>query len=578
MILAIGSGGGGCDVKLVNVSSWSCDGGMVVSIDTVASVADGGGRGGDAGDSGVVVLVLIDELVGSRGRLVGVDGGGVGGRGIYGSIWYLDDKSQIKDSVRMAEIGLTSAWTLDDFKVAIAKYISSPPMSDTNLKVKLWLSIVLHKMSGLSAKALVVLPCYVSLEIGQFVIAKLATHRAREKEEKEAKKRKRLADEFYELLHASKFQPMLLAQQAQPYGSGSSQQFLPLGHANVAMSQPSQIQFPQPMQQVTSRPVVGMHSPWEDLLWLLSIGFRCSIHILRKYILLSSLTAGITTTRLMLDEFKLACEKDTISHASDFGSISVVKTSSPGADGSLVSAYGAKSSPIVVSPAANLPTIVASESSSLYGKVSSLMIETVETKNSSEPTSPAVANSEKIGIAVTLEILSRHRFETTTAQDAVVYGDGFSSENRENVKKDAAITEIGGATPSDEKTVELEPLVYESKAEAKSAFKTLLESANIGSDCTWDQAISIFEHDERFKAVERAKDREDLFEDYVEELEKKEHQKALEEQKRNRVEYLEFLKSCDFIKASSQWQKVQDRLETDERRSRLEKIDRLEIF
>ncbi|PHT69319.1 hypothetical protein T459_28806 [Capsicum annuum] len=119
MILRFGSGGGGCDVKLVNVSSWSCDGGMVVSIDTVASVADGGGRGGDASDN------------------------------------------------------------------------------------------VLHKMSGLSAKALVVLPCYVSLEVGQFVIAKLFVfeellERARETEEKEAKKRKRLADEFYELIHASK--------------------------------------------------------------------------------------------------------------------------------------------------------------------------------------------------------------------------------------------------------------------------------------------------------------------------------------------------------------------------------------
>ncbi|PHT74958.1 hypothetical protein T459_22235 [Capsicum annuum] len=83
---------------------------------------------------------------------------------------YLDHKSQIKDAIRMVEIGLTSAWTLDDFKVAIDKYISSPLMTDTNLKV-------LHKMSGLSAKALVVLPCYVSLEFGQFVIAKLATRR-----------------------------------------------------------------------------------------------------------------------------------------------------------------------------------------------------------------------------------------------------------------------------------------------------------------------------------------------------------------------------------------------------------------
>ncbi|KAM3267098.1 hypothetical protein P3L10_004093 [Capsicum annuum] len=56
------------------------------------------------------------------------------------------------------------------------------------------------------------------------------------------------------------FQPMLPAQQAQPYGSESSQQIQPLGHANVAMPQPSQIQFPQPMQQVTGRPVVGRHS------------------------------------------------------------------------------------------------------------------------------------------------------------------------------------------------------------------------------------------------------------------------------------------------------------------------------
>ncbi|KAF3645051.1 hypothetical protein FXO37_21160 [Capsicum annuum] len=131
-------------------------------------------------------------------------------------------------------------------------------------------------------------------------------------------------------LQIQEFQPMLLAQQAQPYSFGLSQQFLPLGHANVVMTQPSQIQFPQLMQQVTGRPVVGKHSmpqglsiphdfqrnlpksnnhmpgsggpnlplsssynvrPWEDLLWLLSISFPCSIHILMKYILLSSLTA-----------------------------------------------------------------------------------------------------------------------------------------------------------------------------------------------------------------------------------------------------------------------------------------------
>ncbi|PHT39679.1 hypothetical protein CQW23_18533 [Capsicum baccatum] len=168
-----------------------------------------------------------------------------------------------------------------------------------------------------------------------------------------------------------------------------------------------------------------------------------------------------------------------------------------------------------MSPPANLPTIMASKLSSLSGKVSSPMIKIVKMKNSSKPASPAVANSKKIGIAVTLgNSVKPPVSEITTTQDAVVYGDGFSLENRENVKKDDAVTEIGGATLSDLKIVKLGPLIYERKAEAKSEFKTFLESINIGSDCTWDQ----------------------------------EHAKALKEQKCNRVKYLEFLKSCDFIK------------------------------
>lgn len=576
------------------------------------------------------------------------------------------------------------------------------------------------------------------------------------------------------------FQPMLPPQQAQAYVSGSSQQFQPLGHANVVMPpQPSQIQFPQPMQQVAGRPVVGGHSmpqgppvphdfqrnplmsnnhipgsggpslplsssynqvsadssssqyqtqihdhrftsgvqPWMPTSnhnvnsgvqnagelaaplvvpeanygvdsvettpsdWIEHTSRNGKKYYYNRRTKISSWEKPLDlmtemeradastdwreftspegrkyyynkVTRKskwkMPDEVKLAREKDTISHASDFGSISSVNTSSPGADGSLISAQGAMSSPIAVSPVANLPTVMASESSSLSGKVSSPTTDAVEMPNSSDPALPAVANSEKIGIAVTLgnSVAIPVSSETTSAQDAVAYDDEVSLENREEVKQDGAVTEIRGATSSEEKTVEPGPSVYDSKVEAKSAFKTLLESANIGSDCTWDQAmraiindrrygalkslgerkqafneylsqrkkleaeerrvkqkkarddfrimledckeltpssrwskaISLFEHDERFKAVERAKDREDLFEDYVEGLEKKERARALEEQKRNRVEYLEFLKSCDFIKASSQWRKVQDRLEADERCPSLEKIDRLEIF
>ncbi|KAK7390989.1 hypothetical protein VNO78_19255 [Psophocarpus tetragonolobus] len=114
---------------------------------------------------------------------------------------------------------------------------------------------------------------------------------------------------------------------------------------------------------------------------------------------------------------------------------------------------------------------------------------------------------------------------------------------------------------------------------AREDFKKMLEeSTDLTSSTRWSKAVSIFENDERFKAVERDRDRRDMFETFLEELVNKERARVQEERKRNIMEYKKFLESCDFIKASTQWRKVQDRLEADERCSRLEKIDRLEIF
>lgn len=223
---------------------------------------------------------------------------------------------------------------------------------------------------------------------------------------------------------------------------------------------------------------------------------------------------------------------------------------------------------------------------------------------------------------------------------------GASAEDLEEAKKTMPTAGKINVTPLEDKTSEEEPVVYANKLEAKNAFKSLLESANVQSDWSWDQAmrviisdkrygalktlgerkqafneylnqrkkieveerrvkqrkarddfltmleeckdltssmrwskaITMFGHDERFNAVERSKEREDLFENYLVELQKKEKAKAAEEHKRRIAEYREFLESCDFIKANTQWRKVQDRLEDDERCARLEKIDRLDVF
>lgn len=114
---------------------------------------------------------------------------------------------------------------------------------------------------------------------------------------------------------------------------------------------------------------------------------------------------------------------------------------------------------------------------------------------------------------------------------------------------------------------------------AREDYKKMLEeSTELTSSTRWSKAVTMFENDQRFKALDRERDRRDLFDDHLEELRQKERAKAQEERRQHLIEYRQFLESCDFIKASTQWRKVQDRLEADERCSRLEKIDRLEIF
>ncbi|KAK2977685.1 hypothetical protein RJ640_006025, partial [Escallonia rubra] len=108
--------------------------------------------------------------------------------------------------------------------------------------------------------------------------------------------------------------------------------------------------------------------------------------------------------------------------------------------------------------------------------------------------------------------------------------------------------------------------------------KMLEESKDLTSSTRWSKAVTMFEDDDRFKAVDRPADREDLYKNYLVDLEKKEKTKAQEEYRQNRVEYRKFLETCGLIKVDTQWRKVQDRLEDDERCSRLEKFDRLEIF
>ncbi|PIA53570.1 hypothetical protein AQUCO_00900269v1 [Aquilegia coerulea] len=295
--------------------------------------------------------------------------------------------------------------------------------------------------------------------------------------------------------------------------------------------------------------------------------------------------------------------------------------------------------PVVPVPAVFTPLQAVGSISTVDVKIQSPV--SVVTPLSVNVSEKAEATTALMTTAATMSVI-----DDVSPQKVANSVDETSLQDLEEAKNTMAAAGKTNVTVLEEKTVEAELISYANKQDAKDAFKALLESANVESDWSWEQAmrviindkrygalkslserkqvfneylgqrkkqeaedrrtkqkqaredfikmledsdvltsttkwskaITIFEDDERFKAVERVRDREDIFESYITELQKKERAKAHEENKRNIREYKQFLQSCDFIKANSQWRKVQERLEQDERCSRLEKIDRLKIF
>ncbi|KAG8645716.1 pre-mRNA-processing protein 40A isoform X2 [Manihot esculenta] len=310
-------------------------------------------------------------------------------------------------------------------------------------------------------------------------------------------------------------------------------------------------------------------------------------------------------------------ETSSNSHTQAAGPPSVEKTPSS-SDASAFPAQGAPSSPVPVTPVAtvgNLQSESASESSALAVMSSSVTsnldgIQTAENPVSAVPgSSEATATGTGVD-ATTAQINNSSNF---SGQDNSGSANKAPTQDKEEAKNafkallesanvgsdwtwDQAMRVIindkrYGAlkTLGERKQAFNEYLGQKRKQEAEERrikqkkaredFRNMLEeSKELSLTTRWSKAVTMFENDERFKAVERERDRRDLFDAFLQELEVKERAKIQEERKRNVMEYRQFLESCDFIKVSTQWRKVQDRLEADERCSRLDKIDRLEIF
>lgn len=120
-------------------------------------------------------------------------------------------------------------------------------------------------------------------------------------------------------------------------------------------------------------------------------------------------------------------------------------------------------------------------------------------------------------------------------------------------------------SPLEDKTSEEEPVVYANKLEAKNAFKSLLESANVEADWSWDQAMRVIINDKRYGALKSLGERKQAFNEYLNQRKKIEAEERRVKQRKARDDFITMLEESKDLTSSTRWSKATTMFEDDER-------------
>ncbi|KAL2642815.1 hypothetical protein R1flu_010402 [Riccia fluitans] len=148
--------------------------------------------------------------------------------------------------------------------------------------------------------------------------------------------------------------------------------------------------------------------------------------------------------------------------------------------------------------------------------------------------------------------------EETLAGNRKEDGEEASAQDLEEAKKAMLLTGKINVTPVvEEKPSPMaeEPLTYANKAEAKNAFKELLESVHVESDWTWDQTMRVIINDKRYGALKTLGERKQAFNEYLAQRKKLEYEEKRLKQKKAREDFLSMLEESKELTSSMGWSK-----------------------
>jgi len=99
----------------------------------------------------------------------------------------------------------------------------------------------------------------------------------------------------------------------------------------------------------------------------------------------------------------------------------------------------------------------------------------------------------------------------------------------------------------------------------REEFKKLLEEASLSSKVSFSDFAQKYWKDDRFKNIDKMRDRESLFNDFIADLRKREKEEKAANREKAKIGFLELLKEQTYLVKNSSWSETKDKLRDDPR-------------
>ncbi|GAB1600307.1 transcription elongation regulator 1-like isoform X2 [Argonauta hians] len=112
--------------------------------------------------------------------------------------------------------------------------------------------------------------------------------------------------------------------------------------------------------------------------------------------------------------------------------------------------------------------------------------------------------------------------------------------------------------------------------EKRESFRMLMEEAKLHGKSSFSDFATKYGKEERFKGIEKMRERESMFSDYVSELRKKEKEEKSSQKERLKAEFMQLLKETSIIERNSRWSEIKKKIDSDIRYKAVESSSRRE--